>query len=37
LADEKEFSHEGVVDFIATEVNFKTGTARLRASFVTNH
>jgi RND family efflux transporter MFP subunit len=33
LADEKEFSHEGKLDFIATSVNRTTGTARLRGVF----
>lgn len=33
LADEKDFPHQGVVDFAATEVNSTTGTARLRAVF----
>jgi RND family efflux transporter MFP subunit len=33
LADEKEFSHKGTLDFIETEVNTSTGTARLRGSF----
>src|SRR5262249_48100432 len=29
LADEKDFSHKGTLDFIETEVNTSTGTARL--------
>jgi RND family efflux transporter MFP subunit len=33
LADEKEFSHEGKLDFIATTVNRTSGTARLRGVF----
>lgn len=33
LADEKEFTHDGTVDFVATEVHSKTGTARIRATF----
>jgi RND family efflux transporter MFP subunit len=33
LADEKDFTHEGVLDFIATTVNRTTGTARLRGVF----
>lgn len=33
LADEKDFSHEGKLDFIATTVNRTTGTARLRGVF----
>ena len=33
LADESDFSHEGQLDFIETEVNPSTGTARLRAVF----
>ena len=33
LADEKEFSHEGVLDFASSEVNASTGTARIRAVF----
>src|SRR5690606_14475877 len=30
LADEKDFPHQGKLDFIETEVNATTGTARLR-------
>jgi RND family efflux transporter MFP subunit len=33
LADETEFKHEGTLDFITTEVNRTTGTARLRGIF----
>jgi RND family efflux transporter MFP subunit len=33
LADETEFPHEGWLDFIETEVNVSTGTARLRGVF----
>jgi RND family efflux transporter MFP subunit len=33
LADEKEFAHEGRLDFITTEVNRTSGTARIRAAF----
>ena len=33
LADEKDFSHEGVLDFASAEVNASTGTARIRAVF----
>src|SRR5262249_50622305 len=33
LADETDFSHEGKLDFIATEVSRKTGTARIRGVF----
>jgi RND family efflux transporter MFP subunit len=33
LADEKEFSHRGKLDFVATEVASSTGTARLRGEF----
>lgn len=33
LADEKGFSHEGKLDFAASEVNAKTGTARIRGVF----
>jgi RND family efflux transporter MFP subunit len=33
LADEKEFSHTGQLDFAETEVNASTGTARLRGVF----
>lgn len=33
LADEKDFPHEGVLDFITTEVNRTTGTARIRGVF----
>lgn len=33
LADEKDFKHEGTLDFIATTVNRTTGTARLRGVF----
>jgi RND family efflux transporter MFP subunit len=33
LADEKDFPHKGTLDFIETEVNTSTGTARLRCVF----
>lgn len=33
LADEKDFPHQGKLDFIETEVNTSTGTARLRGTF----
>src|SRR3954468_7211265 len=33
LADEKDFSHEGTIDFAASEVNTSTGTARIRGVF----
>ncbi len=33
LADEKDFAHQGELDFIETEVNRTTGTARIRAAF----
>jgi RND family efflux transporter MFP subunit len=33
LADEKDFSHEGQLDFAASEVNSSTGTARIRGVF----
>jgi RND family efflux transporter MFP subunit len=33
LADEKEFSHAGVLDFASAEVNASTGTAKIRAVF----
>lgn len=33
LSDEKEFSHEGTIDFAATEVSRTTGTARIRGIF----
>jgi RND family efflux transporter MFP subunit len=33
LADEKDFAHEGALDFIATTVNRTTGTARIRGVF----
>jgi RND family efflux transporter MFP subunit len=33
LADEKDFSHEGQIDFAASEVDKSTGTARIRAVF----
>jgi RND family efflux transporter MFP subunit len=33
LADEKDFSHKGTLDFASSEVNASTGTARLRAEF----
>jgi multidrug efflux system membrane fusion protein len=33
LADEKEFSHPGTLDFISSSVNRTTGTARLRGVF----
>jgi RND family efflux transporter MFP subunit len=33
LADETEFSHEGVLDFVETEVKKTTGTARIRGVF----
>jgi RND family efflux transporter MFP subunit len=34
LADENDFPHEGRLDFITSEVNRTTGTARIRAAFV---
>ena len=33
LADEKTFSHQGQLDFAASEVNATTGTARIRGVF----
>jgi RND family efflux transporter MFP subunit len=33
LADEKEFAHQGKLDFAETEVTSTTGTARLRSEF----
>ena len=33
LADEKDFPHEGKLDFVESEVNASTGTARLRGVF----
>jgi RND family efflux transporter MFP subunit len=33
LLDEKEFKHHGKLDFVETEVNPTTGTARLRGEF----
>lgn len=33
LADEKDFPHEGVLDFASAQVNASTGTARLRGVF----
>jgi RND family efflux transporter MFP subunit len=33
LADEKDFPHEGVLDFASAEVNVSTGTARIRGVF----
>jgi RND family efflux transporter MFP subunit len=33
LADEKDFPHEGALDFVSAEVNRGTGTARLRGVF----
>ncbi len=33
LADEKDYPHKGRLDFIETEVNSSTGTARLRGVF----
>jgi RND family efflux transporter MFP subunit len=33
LADEEDFPHQGQLDFIASEVNAGTGTARLRGAF----
>jgi RND family efflux transporter MFP subunit len=33
LADEQDFSHEGTLDFAASEVNKTTGTARIRGVF----
>jgi RND family efflux transporter MFP subunit len=33
LADEKDFTHEGQLDFAASEVESGTGTARIRAVF----
>jgi RND family efflux transporter MFP subunit len=33
LSDEKDFPHEGLLDFAAAEVNYNTGTARVRGVF----
>jgi RND family efflux transporter MFP subunit len=33
LADEKDFPHEGKLDFVASEVTATTGTARVRGEF----
>ena len=33
LADEKDFPHKGKLDFVESEVNTATGTARLRGVF----
>jgi RND family efflux transporter MFP subunit len=33
LADEKDFTHEGMLDFASAEVNVSTGTARIRGTF----
>lgn len=33
LADEKDFSHEGQLDFASAEVNVSSGTARIRGVF----
>ena len=33
LADEKEFKHEGLLDFASSEVDTGTGTARIRGEF----
>ncbi|MCE9555933.1 MAG: efflux RND transporter periplasmic adaptor subunit [Planctomycetes bacterium] len=33
LANEKDFTHEGQLDFASAEVNYGTGTARLRGVF----
>ena len=33
LADEKDFSHQGKLDFVESEVTATTGTARLRGEF----
>ena len=33
LADEKDFPHQGKLDFVESEVNTSTGTARLRGVF----
>jgi RND family efflux transporter MFP subunit len=33
LADEKDFSHEGTLDFASSELNKSTGTARIRGVF----
>jgi RND family efflux transporter MFP subunit len=33
LADEKDFSHQGKLDFVESEVTASTGTARLRGAF----
>ncbi len=33
LADEKDFSHQGKLDFVESEVTSTTGTARLRGEF----
>jgi RND family efflux transporter MFP subunit len=34
LADEKDFPHEGKLDFVESEVTATTGTARVRGEFV---
>jgi RND family efflux transporter MFP subunit len=36
LSDEADFSHEGKIDFAASEVDKSTGTARIRAVFPNN-
>jgi RND family efflux transporter MFP subunit len=36
LADEKDFPHEGMLDFASAQVNASTGTARLRGTFENN-
>lgn len=33
LADEKEFSHQGLIEFVSNQADTKTGTTRVRASF----
>jgi RND family efflux transporter MFP subunit len=33
LADEQDFSHEGTLDFVETEISRTTGTARIRGVF----
>jgi RND family efflux transporter MFP subunit len=37
LADEKDFTHQGKLDFVESEINTGTGTVRLRGVFTNEH
>jgi RND family efflux transporter MFP subunit len=37
LADEKDFPHEGMLDFASSELNASTGTSRIRGVFPNQH